>query len=228
VVRIDVKGDAGQFEVQPLDYAGGEIYGESALVCGNVMFFLAVDGVYRFDGTKFERVESAGKIMPKMGEKFCQASVFGEHYLLQYTATDGQWRAVAIATDGKSGYVTKPREGLCYSGGVALCQSNGYVGTFSKDGKLEVADKATFATQKTDFGVQGRKTLRSVCVRGRGSVSMRIGTDGFEKEYALVFEHGMANVDLRVLGEGFYFSFALGVNACVQEVSVDFSVAKGG
>lgn len=228
VACIDVQGDAGKFEIQPLDYVGGEIYGTSALVCGNAIFFLAADGVYRFDGTKFERVESAGKITPKTDEKFCQASVFGGHYLLQYTAVDGQRRAVAIATDGKSGYAITVREGLSYSGGLALSQSSGYVQAFSVDGRYTATEKGTFTTQKTDLGVQGRKTLRRVRVCGRGAVDVRIGTDGFEKEYALVFDHGVASVDLCVLGESFYFSFVLGKNACVQEVAVDFSVAKGG
>lgn len=228
VARIDVKGDAEQFEIQPLDYVGGEIYGTSALVCGEAIFFLAADGVYRFDGTRFERVEGVGRIVPKASEKFCQVSFFDGHYLLQYTAADGLRRAVAIAADGKSGYAISEREGLSYSGGAALFQSSGYVWTFRGDGEFTSTEKGRFTTQRTDFGVQGRKTLRAVHVRGRGLVDVRIGTDGLEKEYALAFKHGVASVDLRALGESFYFSFALGKGARMQEVSVEFSVAKGG
>ena len=228
VASIKVTGNAETFEIQPLDYRGGEIFGDSVGVCGNVVFFLAADGVYRFDGKDFHRVEGVGKIAPSLRERVCQYSVCGNTYLLQYEDIEEEWRAVAIAADGKSGYFTSVREGLSFAGGMALCQLGNYVVMLRENGEIPAAWKPSFITQRTDFGVVGRKTLRTVRVRGRGLVTMRVGTDRLEKEYALSFDHGVASVDLRVLGENFYFAFSLGKNACVQEVAVDFSVAKGG
>lgn len=228
VARMRVTGDVESFDVQPLDYVGGEIYGTSVGVCGNAIFFLAADGVYRFDGSKFSRVENAGIVAPKADANLCRFSVCGDKYILQYVDIDGLSRAVAIAADGKSGYFISEREGLSYSGGVALCQADGYVCILRENAELPTAEQARFVTQRTDFGVSGRKTLRKLRVRGRGLVAMTVTADGSQKEYALSFHQGVASVDTCLLGESFYFSFVLGKNACVQEVAADFSVTKGG
>ncbi|MBQ5929728.1 MAG: hypothetical protein IIX02_02950, partial [Clostridia bacterium] len=228
VVSIKVTGDVEKFEIQPLDYRGGEIFGDSVGVCGNLVFFLAADGVYRFDGKNFHRVECVGKIVPSLRERVCQYSVCGNMYLLQYVDIEEEWRAVAIAADGKNGYFTSVREGLSFAGGAALCQLGNYVVMLRENGEIPTAWKPSFLTQRTDFGVVGRKTLRTVRVRGRGLVTMRVGTDRFEKGYDLTFNRGVASVNLQALGESFYFAFSLGGNSCVQEVAVDFSVAKGG
>lgn len=228
VARMSVGGEVDSFAVQPMDYCGGEIYGASVGVCGNGIFFLAVDGVYRFDGTKFHHVEGAGRIVPKTDEKLCHFAVYGNRYILQYVDIDGQTQTVVVAGDGKSGYSMGEKKALSYSGGAALCQSGNYVVRLRENAGLPSTEQAVFTTQKTDFGVAGRKTLQKICVRGRGSVAMLVVAKGFQREYNLVFDGGVAWVDLAVLGEEFYFSFTLGQNACVQEVSVDFSVVKGG
>ena len=225
VTRVDVEGAAEDFKAQPLDYVGGEIYGKSVGICDNAVFFLAADGVYCFDGSKFELVETEIEILPSDTVKDCSYGVYKQKYFVQYTDINGKIRCVAAANT-KDAYFTEERQALSQCGGKALFCLGGYVQTF-KDKGGTYAVKGTFSTQKTDFGVRGKKTLRGLRVTGRGMVVMSIKGDGFERTETLDLKDGVVCVDLRRLGESFSFDFTLQGDACVRSVTVDFSVTNG-
>lgn len=227
VARMDVEGLATDFKVQPLDYAGGEIYGASVGVCGNVIFFLAADGVYRFDGKKFYRVDAGVEILPSLSVKTCAFGVCGGKYILQYTDRSGTKRGVAISSDGKSGYFVDVREGLSQCGGVALCRSGSYVKMLLDGGALGSGETRKFSTRKTDFGVRGRKYLRALRLVGEGSLTAYVYGDGFLKYETLYFYDGVASMDVGVAGEAFSFTFYLNDGACLREITADISVPSG-
>ena len=225
VARVDVEGDAEDFKTQPLDHVGGEIYGRSVGVCGNMIFFLAADGVYRFDGKKSYRVETEIDILPSSTVKDCSFAVFKEKYIVQYTDVDGEIRCVAAA-NSENAYFTDERQALSQCGSRGLFCLGDFVHTFKEKGGIYVTE-GIFSTQKTDFGVRGKKTLRALRVKGRGSVLMSVLGDGFEKSETLDLKDGDACMDLRKLGESFYFTFTLSGDACVRSITVDFSVTNG-
>jgi hypothetical protein len=102
-VCIDVQGSPKDFVVTPLDYHGGEIYGDSVGVHQGMIWFLAEDGVHRFNGNRFESVAEFLKIRPSVTNKECGFGFCGEYYILQYQdLRQGVRRSVAIHEDGKS------------------------------------------------------------------------------------------------------------------------------
>ena len=226
VVRLEVDGDASKFKVQPLDYTGGEIYGDSVGVCGNSVFFLAADGVYRFDGKKFARVDFGLAILPSTQVKKCEYGVCGDKYLVQYTDYFGQERGVAIAADGKSGYFTDVRTGLSQCGGLALCVADGYVCALSESGPLGGGESYEFTTQRTDFGVRGRKTLKCLRFEGDGFINAYVYVNGFVKSEWLQFQGGVATMDLRAVGDTFYFTFLCEKDTCIRRITASFSTAE--
>lgn len=224
VTRMDVEGAPADFKVQPLDYAGGEIYGGSVGVCGNAIFFLAADGAYRFDGKHFNRVDAGISILPSSTVKECAWAVCGEKYVLQYTDIYGENRGVAIAADGKSGYFVSVREGLSFSAGMGLCKSDGYVYRLSESGSLGNGESYKFVTDKTNFGVFGKKTLKKLRFEGEGSVHVYAYGDKLLKNEMLHFENGVAEMHLRAVGEEFYFDFYLNQGARIRHMTAEFSV----
>lgn len=227
VARMDVDGLASEFKIQPLDYDGGEIYGGSVGVCGNSIFFLALDGVYRFDGKKFYRVAEDLKIAPKQIVKTCSGATCAGQYLLRYTDVDGYNRCVAVAADGKSGYFVSDKEGLSQCGGAALCRLQNIVYAVSDDGSTVPADGYRFTTQDTDFGVAGRKTLRKLRFEGEGSFHLDVFCDNaYKMSKILDFANGVVETDVLERGENFYFTFLLGKRTHIRKVTAEISVAE--
>lgn len=226
VAKIEADGLAAEFHVEPLDYAGGEIYGDSAAVCGNAVFFLSADGVYRFDGKKFCRAAEGLRIFPNPTVKECGYAICGDRYVLQYTGVDGVKRCAAIAADGKSGYYVSVREGLSQCDGVSLCRSGSRVYTLSEKGELGSGEAYVFTTQATDFGVTGRKALRKLRIEGEGSVNAYVYADGgLVKNEMKYFVDGVAEIEVFARGEEFYFNLLLGGETCIRKIVAEVSVA---
>lgn len=226
VARIEVNGLATELKIEPLDYVGGEIYGDSAAVCGNCVFFLAADGAYRFDGKNFRRAAAELGIVPNPTVKECGYAICGGRYVLRYTDVDGTKRCVAIDADGKNGYYVSDREGLSQCGGVALCRSGSRVYALSEKGELGVGESYSFTTQATDFGVTGKKVLRKLRIEGEGSVNTYVYGDGsLVKNEMKYFVDGVAEIDVFARGEDFYFHFLLGGETRIRKIVAELSVA---
>ncbi len=56
IARLTAYGDQSEFSVTNLFVSGGKIYGNTALVCGDRIMFLAAGGLYSFDGVSAVRV----------------------------------------------------------------------------------------------------------------------------------------------------------------------------
>ena len=221
VMRIEIDGDARDFKVFTLPYAGGLIFGESVGVTGKYILFLATDGLWRTDGKSAERVCKNLPIKPKEVGQVCGEAVFEGKYAVWYLDLNGEKKQVVCRADGADGYFSFPLDGMYDSGGVGLCRYQDAMYCVAEKG--ETADGASyhFETAALDFGVRGRKTLRSLRLEGEGNCYVQVKADGRMDARALAFENGVAEAafgDLR--GERFAFMFELENGAAIGKLRV--------
>lgn len=226
VVRMDVKGSPTEFVLTPLNYSGGDIYGRSVGVCDNGIFFLAADGVYRCDGKNFKRAAEYLQIIPSVTNKFCGFGSCDDHYILQYYDSSNTRRTAAISFDCKSGYFMTDRDGLSRSAGKTFCKnSSNLVCVLAKNAPLALNERAHFTSEKTDFGMRGKKTLQRLRVEGEGIIEIYVYNEKERRNTGVEFSNGVAEFDVRLRGEEFYFNFVLGPKACVRKLTVEFVTA---
>jgi hypothetical protein len=211
--------------VETLPYGGGEIYVGSVVTCGSKIFFMARDGLWMFDGKSFEKASASKRILPNWSKPNFRAAYACGKYILQYTDEDGENRSFVVALDGKNGYFSYYKNALSVAMGYALCYRNNAIDYIADDGTLPSGEKYSF-TGKTDFGVLGRKSLKSVSVSGKGKVQFCVTSECGRREFALDFSSGKQTVRLDLKGQTFYPSFELDKGAEVWAISAEVVTLK--
>ena len=221
VVRLNVRGKASSFSVEPMPYGGSQIYGDSVVACGDKIFFMAKDGLWAFDGKTFEKSNVGKRILPNWSAPNFRAAYGCGKYILQYTDNGGENRSIVISGDGKSGYFSYYKNALSSSMGYALCYRNNAIEFVAEDGKLPSGERYWF-TGRTNFGVRGRKTLKSITLTGRGSVQFSVATEEAEREFSVDLSGGSQTVRVDLKGDIFYPKFVLsaGTEVCAMSAEV--------
>jgi hypothetical protein len=189
-----------------------------------MIWFLAEDGVHRFNGNRFESVAEFLKIRPSVTNKECGFGFCGEYYILQYQdLRQGVRRSVAIHEDGKSGYFISDREALSYGYGRTLCKNNSHeICYLAENGSLAYNESYFFESQRTDLGVAGRKTVRKIRVEGEGNITLYLRTGLRQCAVQGKITNGVLEHKVRLRGDEFSFYIVLNGGACVRSVRVDF------
>lgn len=222
ITRMRMKGAAREFVLEKVDYAGGEIFGNSVGLFGNRICFLASDGVYLFDGSRVKKGYEKLPIFPKRTGQVCSYSVFEGKYLLRYTDWNGD-KMLVLDGDGENGYFSFIAEGLCALEGEALFKNRDELCRFSQSEMLPDGCHAVFTSEKLDFG--GKTALKEICVTGEGSVTVIVTADGVQKTVKLTCEGGRAKSKLRCYGEEFVIALRL-ENADSKVRALDLIVEK--
>ncbi len=230
IVRLDVGGGARDFKVTILTYAGEKIFGSSACVCGNAIFFLTEGGVYRFDGKReiAEKVCEGLRIKPLIGTQLCgRAFVYGK-YMLRYLDESENKRVVVISADGKSGYYTGgDLDGLWGNGGKAYCRVDKKVQYVNLEGDLPTGEEYRFVTRLLDFGSPKKKTLRTLRFEGTGSFTLTVENGKKSRVKKMQFVDGKAEIRLDEAGTVFRLRFLLDKGTEISKMTVETERLKG-
>lgn len=220
VARLNARGKASEFSVETLPYGGGEIFVGSVATCGDKIFFMARDGLWTFNGKSFEKASVGKRILPNWSKPNFRAAYACGKYILQYTDEKQENCSFVVSLDGKSGYFGYYKNALSGSMGYALCYRNNAIEYVAEDGTLPSGEKYSF-TGATNFGYSGRKTLKSVTLRGKGKAQFSVTSEGGNRTFALDFSDGEQTVRVDLKGRTFYPSFELSAGAEVQAFSAD-------
>ena len=83
IARISAYGDQTNFSVAQLFISSGKIYTNTVVLCGDVVFFLASDGLYRFDGLNCTKIlDSIAPGFSGVDNSNAEATYFENNYYL--------------------------------------------------------------------------------------------------------------------------------------------------
>ena len=221
ILHLSTAGSVKDFSVERLEYTGGKIFGKSVCVGSRGIYFLASDGAYCFDGERAEALLPGFVITPKEETFLESGAVYNGQIFLRYLTENG-YKTLVIYEDGKDGFYMEPLSALSGEEGGrclftdetgALCRVS-EEGSFGFDGY--------FLGEETDFGVMGRKTLKKLSFKGKGSFSLTVKTGGRSFAREVVFQEGKAEVLLSERGEKFTFDFHLNYGAEIARMTAEF------
>lgn len=220
VMRLEVRGSGKEFSLEEIAYDGDTIVGGSVCAALENVVFLANDGVRVLCGRGIERLCEG--VYPKVDLQgaVCNAAVAEGKYFVQYPHKDGGVRALAIDLDGKNYCDVYELLGLCGgdSGAFFLFDEQ----LLRIGGKeLPVGAVCQFQSVDIDFGLRGKKNLRSIELVGEGNMVIDVVCDGKLLRHSVAFENGRAILALNVRGERFSFVISLKKDACLRCVRAE-------
>ena len=210
ILRLDIAGEPKAFVSERLDYTGGKIFGRTVGACGNVIFFMASDGAYRFDGRKIERLLAHFVEIPKAetGREGCAS--WQDRALICYQ-TNGGVKTLALYNDGKDGYYLNGLAALSAFEGEPLFVNTQKVICALNDMGGDLFD-GNILCVRTDFGIAGYKTLRRLVFDGEGSFALTLRTGKRILKRTVVLENGGAELQIAERGRSF--------SVCIEPKSV--------
>ena len=221
IFRLKADGAARDFQLTAIEYGGGKIFGKTVGNCGDVIFFLAQDGLYRMRGDVVKRVCKHLPIRPKESGEFCNHGVSGDDFLVRYLEASGKRRTLVVDSEGKDGYFTSYFEGLGEHNGKTLCRYLDTVGMISPNGVLPTNGTYYFLSEKVDFGSRDRKTLTGLQFKGAGSFVCEVIADGKFYSQSLSFVNGTTVFDKPLRGKEFQFRFVLSKGTSIHSVTAE-------
>jgi hypothetical protein len=222
ITRLIPAGSARDFKQVPLAYAGGHVLGETVCECGGKLFFLADDGVYTFDGKTLQKICQELNVKPTYSVQ-CGAACVGDRVLIRYADKVKGAVTLVLAADGKSGYFCSYLNGLSRTDQYAMCVAEGVVKYVDCDGDLYGGEEYCFQTECLDFGVVGKKNLKSLCFEGEGEMTVQVDDGQTIKQKAVKFIDGKAVVRMGLVGESFALRFTLKKGAIVRKLAISYT-----
>ncbi len=218
--RITVKAKASEFVLEKISYDGGEVIENSALAVGTDIFFLSVNGLYRIQGDRVEKICKQLPIHPDVAAK-ARWGICEDTVIWHYFDEDLQWKRLVAYADGSDGFFADTYglpcggEYFCYSG--LMCR---FVKTSSDRLILE---PPFFQSDWENLGTEKQKTLRKLSLKGKGKVRVRVDNGGWYNEYNFTLNGGEGSVNLCKKGKVFSFHIFPQAGSEVSGMSVEYT-----
>ena len=188
--KMKICGSPTEFVIEGIEYNGEKIYYNTACVCSGAVFFLAKDGVYRYDGNRAQRVCEYLSVLPADDDGSCLSACHEGEYLLSYTSYDGVKTLVVIKGDGKNGYYSDYTTGLSGNGNRAIAQKGSTIVEYER-GKKSADGAYYYFVNYDDFGWKGNKTLKKLTFYGEGRMMVTVQGKDFYRKKQFTFEQGV-------------------------------------
>ena len=223
IVEIKIAGSSREFKVSKIFYGGGRICNDAVGKFGDKLCILAEDGVYFFDGKTTKKVFEKLNIKPMQHSLFFGHATCAGKYLLRYQDQDGVDKSVVLYPDGEYGYYTTCFKGLGRYRGRVFCVYNNLLYIIEENVSMPSGEFRYFHSVEQDFGVKGKKTLKSLHFEGEGALAVDIYADGERKIYKtyLSFEDGKAVLNLNMRGEKFVVRFWVFTNSSIRKMTAE-------
>ncbi len=205
ISMLRTAGTAREFAREDIAYGGGRIYRNGACVSnenGEYAYFVAEDGIYRFDGKGVERICERLSISVSERQPLQGAVAFG-HYFVVFLDKNDEWRTVAVCLREGEGCEAFVMRGLTFGGGKCAFYNEDGVFYLDKEGDLPKNEQGVFIARDTDFALPQRKTLRALRLVGKGSCRIRVWTETGEREARVDMQKGVARLPVRLRGNTF-------------------------
>ena len=223
IFKLTLSATATENTLEEIPYGGGNICLRAMAVTGEGILFLAKEGLYRLRGDKVERICEYLPIGPCDTGKACRVAYCDELVVFDYYKQTGEGeevRRLVVYADGKDGYFSEVYGSL---GGNQYTYMQRNVYYFEKDCKeIQHAETPFFTSERLDFGTDKKKCLKTLTLKGKGSVTVGVRCGEMEKTYPLVFENGVAQARLQNSGKEFSFTFYLDGGCTIEGMQVEY------
>lgn len=226
IFRMRAAGSARDFSPERLRYGGDKIFGRTVGICGNVIFFLAKDGVYRFNGNVAERVETGITVSETYAKRKFSCAACGGKMAIRYYDKDDVGQTIIIYEDGKSWYFVDEIVGLSPCDGRAMGLNNMMIAYLDEKGTLPIDKTFYFNDCETDFGFSGMKTMSKLRFKGKGTFSLTLRNGLKETEKMITFKDGIAELALKERGDVFGVDIRLYAGTKIDNVTAEYQVLK--
>ncbi len=223
IMRLGISGAAREFKPTNVEYNGGRIFENSIGVSGGALYFLTENGIKCFDGNAVKEAFADMEIRPKKEAQRCAFARFGDGFLLKFIDEADIERIAVLACDGESGYFAFENvkiDGLSFVDGKTYCQNGDDVYWISERGDLPQGEKYSFLAT-VDFGVSGRKTLKTLKIEGDGKFLLTVKSEFGEKRLEMDLTNGCDCVKVGLRGERFSFGFSLEKGASIEKIEAE-------
>lgn len=219
VLKMYAAGAADEFRVEKLDFCGGNIVKGSAAVCGKYIMFLTKDGgVYRFNGSAFE------KIAVGVPSEFCVD--------FKGTASDGvryfrvgEECTLVMETDGGS-YQSYSIDGLTGCGQMAVGVYGGKLCCFDPTAGIPSAEDAVFQVNPFALDGEKEKIIRKITIYGVGSASVYLaGERGVLNSAVTLATDGVA-LETEIWGQTFALKLQLSTASRVDKIAFEYTAVE--
>lgn len=214
VSMLEIGGSARSFIRKDIEYSGGKIFGDTLCVAnvqGEYAYFLAEDGIYRFDGIKMEKICKNLAIRAKENQPFGGA-VFEGKYYVTFTNDEGAWKTVCVELESEWGYETFVMHGLTALSGKAICRYGTSILVLKNTGYIPSGEEIAFSVSKNNFSATGSKTLTALRFLGKGSFQLQVSAGKKTKQQTVAIQDGCARVPLNMRG----ISFSLRITPMIR------------
>jgi hypothetical protein len=228
IIMMENCGSPTDFKTKRITYAGGKILRRTVCVGNSAIFFMSMNGLFRFDGVKLEKLlENFVKLPYEETRRECSAAVGGKVYM-RYAPTQDEYITLVAYEDGKDAFCLEDLEGLSASddGRLYFKEKNRMVGLMGEHGALTTA--ATFNSEKTNLGILGRKNLRKLIFRGEGYAYLTVICGNWSVAYGVDMSNGCAEIPMSFCGEWFQFNILLPGGTKMEEMTAVVTTARRG
>ena len=226
IMMMENCGSPIDFKTKTFAYAGGKILGKTVCVANSSIFFMATDGLFRFDGVKVEKVLS-GFVQIPYGETGKEsAAAAGEKIFIHYAQAASTFVTLVVYEDGKDAYYVTDMEGVSRAddGRILFRDRNGVMSVLKESGDYVIL--GTFDSEETDFGIAGRKTLRKLVLKGRGECYLTVTCGLISIQYTLDLTSGCMEIPMNFNGERFQFQFLMLGGSKIEEMTAVLKSAR--
>ncbi len=207
ISTLETAGSARSFVRKDFAYGGGKILGESLCVGnygGERAYFLAENGVYRFDGAKVDRIcKNFTFSLLSNTQYYCGAAIMEDTYFITYMNAQREWKTVAVDLESGEGCEVYTMRGLFRGEGCVGFQLYNTMQKIAPRGGLPIGELSVFTAAATDFSIRGSKTLQSLRFCGEGSVIVEVTCDGRLTAKTVNLTNGEGTLSLCLRGKTF-------------------------
>ena len=241
ITRLSAYADQTTFSVAQLFIASGKIYPNTVVLCGDVVLFLASDGLYRFDGLNCTKImtniengfigkNNASAVAGYFENKYylaCNFAFFDDSFENEEDATNNCLIEINLDTMQaiflRGADIIDINTVLCDNfNGVVVCakkfgETSYKLGVIDHSGKIfGSTTHKVWITPQSDLGYpQRRKCVRNFFITSK--TDMNIVVKDEENNETIIFVSGSAKpstISTRIFGTKFSFEFSCDEDEC--------------
>ena len=221
ISRITAYGDQSEFSVNHIYTSSSKIYGQSVAVCGEIIMFLANDGIYAFDGLNVKKIELGfEKYLSKRNNLAVGAFHKGKYYVACQALFDGETSEfknnnVLIEIDADT-FEVNLTKGVDINSMLALRYKNvekllvtfgtyntGMIGELTDDGTLiDMELPKLWLSPKSNLGYPNQiKIIKEMRLLSKYDCEIEVITDKQRKTFAVKGKDTTQRIKMNVRGE---------------------------
>ncbi len=226
IFKLTVSAKATDFTMEKIPYAGEEICLDSMAVMQKGVAFLALDGVYLVSERGAERLCEDLRSLPYADRERCFVGRADGMAIIEYTVKEeGEAVKKRIVVDGDGTWYETERNGSLRGDECVVLNGDVYrYTTFGED--VQRKNEPYFTSEGLDFGTRKNKRLKTLRLRGKGTVKVQVKCGEKKRAYSLTCKGGGAQTRLLEKGEVFSFTLFPYEDAVVESMEIEYCEEK--